>query len=102
MIKFYILWLETVFGVKRDNLILRVSINEAHAHRVDAVMHYWSQITKVPLGTFTRTSLIHSKSKKMYTNTEEHMGTLRIKVRKGTRMRRQVLGAIGAVGTLTS
>lgn len=97
MVKFYIKWLEVVFGVTRENLILRVSINEAHKSRVSAVEKFWSQLTKVPLSNFTKVSLIKVSSQKKYSNSSSHMGTLRVKVRRGTRARRQVLGAIESI-----
>ncbi len=97
MVKFYIKWLEVVFGVTRENLTLRVSINEAHKSRVSAVEKFWSQLTKVPLSNFTKVSLIKVSSQKKYSNSSSHMGTLRVKVRRGTRARRQVLGAIESI-----
>jgi Helix-turn-helix domain len=94
MIVFYIHWLSVCFGIDRADLIARVSINESHEARVLDVESFWSKVTGVPLHQFTKTSLIRSASKKVYKNTSEHFGTLRIKVRRGTRLRRQVLGAI--------
>ena len=97
VIKFYLEWLRKVFSIERDQLICRVSINETHAKRITVVEQYWSDVTGVPLSCFTKSSLIKTASKKIYKNKDDHMGTLRIKVRKGTSMRRQVLGAIDAV-----
>lgn len=100
MIIFYIRWLETVFGISKDRLILRVGINAVHEHRVSEVESYWSKLTAIPKSQFTRSSLIRSKSKKVYKNTNKHMGTLRIKVSKGTALRREVLGAIATIDEL--
>ncbi len=94
MILFYIKWLGVVFGVSLDELIARVSINELHGNRVDQVVAFWSNTTGIKTSQFTKTSLIRSKSKKSYKDLDSHMGTLRIKVKKGTRMRREVIGAI--------
>ncbi len=96
MVRFYVEWLQTVFGIKKSNLIFRVSINNLHKHRVRAVERYWAQLIGVPLEQFTKISLIQTQSKKIYTNLE-HMGTLRIKVRKGTHLRREVLGSIAGI-----
>jgi len=98
MIKFFIRWLAEVFGVKREDLILRVSINNIHKYRVDEVERYWSKTTKVPLSQFSKTSLIHTLNRKLYQNKKQHFGTLRIKVRRGTKMRRKILGAIEQLG----
>lgn len=94
MILFYIKWLETIFLVKKNDLILRVSINELHKKREIQINQFWSNLTAVPLLQFTKMSFIKSVSKKSYPNSNNYMGTLRIKVRKGTRMRREVIGAI--------
>lgn len=94
MIQFYIHWLRAVFAVPKDQLILRVSINQQHQHRINAVEAYWSTLTRIPRTQFTKASLIKTTAKKQYNNTEKHFGTLRIKVRKGNKWREEVLGAI--------
>jgi predicted transcriptional regulator len=99
MIGFYIVWLFTCFGIERGSLILRVSINGQHAHRVEEVEEYWSKVSGVPRSQFTKTSLIKAQSKK-YAVTLDHFGTLRVKVRNGTQLRRRVLGSIAAIGSL--
>jgi transcriptional regulator with XRE-family HTH domain len=97
MIKFYVKWLNTVFGVETKDLILRVSINELHRTRIKLVEIYWSKLLNIPLSSFTKPSLIKTQSKKIYSNSEMHFGTLRIKVRRGTNMRREVIGALEAL-----
>ncbi len=94
MIVFYIKWLAITFKVRKKDLILRVSINDAHRSRIGEVESYWSNVTGVPVTQFSKASLIKTVSKKVYTDQGTHFGTLRIKVRRGTRMRRVVLGAI--------
>tara|TARA_B100000745_G_scaffold119718_1_gene77417 strand:- start:10543 stop:11220 length:678 start_codon:yes stop_codon:yes gene_type:complete len=97
MMTFYVKWLEIVFHVEKKDLILRVSVNEAHANRIDEIEKFWSEKLAISLSQFTKPSLIKTQSKKQYENFDKHMGTLRIKVRKGTNMRREVLGAIEAI-----
>jgi len=99
MIFFYIKWLETVFDISKDDLILRVSVNELHGSRIREIERYWSKVAGVPLMQFTKSSLIKTVSKKVYDEQVKHYGTLRIKVRRGTRLRRQILGAIEAIST---
>lgn len=100
MVTFYLRWLWVVFGVTKDQLILRVSINALHKSRIEIVEKFWSIHTGIPLSNFTRTSLIKTQSKKVYSNHNQHYGTLRIKVKRGTVMRREVMGAIEALATL--
>ncbi len=94
MIQFYILWLDKVFAVKKKDLILRISINNSHQSRKSEVERYWVRTTGIPFSQFTKTSFIKSISSKTYLNHDGHMGTLRVKVKSGTRMRRKVIGAI--------
>ena len=97
MIQFYIHWLERVFKINRAELILRVSINGIHKYRIKDVEKQWSQVTGIPLSQFTKSSLIKTDSKKVYGNMETHLGTLRIKVRKGTTLRREILGSLEGI-----
>lgn len=96
MILFYIFWLRACFRVELHDLILRVSVNETHRRRINEIEVFWSRLTGVPRTQFTKPSLIKTRNKKVYSN-NNHMGTLRIKVRKGTRLKRITLGAIGAI-----
>ncbi len=97
MIRFYLQWLEIVFAVSASDLILRVSINESHRNRIDEVQDFWVRCTGIPRTQFTVPSLIKTKTAKTYSNPGNHYGTLRIKVRRGTRMRREILGAIESI-----
>ena len=93
MIKFYLLWLYELDHISLDRLILRVSINMSHQDREREVLHYWSRLLQIPLSQFTKTSFIKAKSmKQVYT--DKHYGTLRVKVRRGTMLRHQILGSI--------
>ncbi len=98
MIQFYLSWLSKCFGIRQSDLILRVSINQIHKDRTGEVERYWSDLTGVPRVQFTKTSLIKSRAKKVYSNRNGHYGTLRVKVRRGTERRREILGALRAAG----
>jgi transcriptional regulator with XRE-family HTH domain len=100
MILFYIKWLGDVFSINKKDLIVRVSINELHTSRISKVESYWSKLLFIPISQFTKPSLIKTNSKKRYDNHSTHMGTLRIKVRRGTTLRREVLGAINNIYTI--
>ncbi len=93
----FIEWVRSVYNVKAGDLIARVSLNRAHTPRVTEVERYWAKTTGIPLKQFTRTSLIKSISKKEYSNQRTHYGTLRVKIRRGTNMRRRILGSIAEV-----
>jgi len=97
IINVYIHWLTSIYKIKKDDLILRVSINKLHEHREKSVMRFWSRTTNIPLSQFTTTSFIQSRVKKHYTNTKTHYGTLRIKVRRGSMLRRQIMGSLAHI-----
>jgi hypothetical protein len=99
MITFYIHWLRASFAIQQADLILRVSINSAHAYRITTVEQYWSTLTGIPRAQFTKPSLIVAARKKRYATDTNHFGTLRIKVRRGTRLRREILGGIAYIAT---
>ncbi len=94
IIKVFIKWLEEIYKIPIDNLIFRLSINNIHYDREKEVIRFWSDICGVKAEQFTKTSFIRSASKKIYSNRELHFGTLRIKVRRGTDLRRKILGSI--------
>ncbi len=99
IILFYIKWLQTVFSIPKIDLTLRISINIQHERRVLDVLEYWSNTTSIPSAQFTKTSLIRTSSKKVYSDLTLHFGTLRIKVRRGTNLRRRILGSLSALET---
>lgn len=97
MIKFILRWFREIFGVSKKDFILRVSINNQHSTRVEAVETFWSKTTGIPLSQFSKVSLIKIQAKKVYQNMDHHWGTLRVKVRRGTDLRRRILGGIEAL-----
>ena len=97
IIQAFIVWLREVHNIRSSDLILRVSINHSHKQRVRAVEKYWSNMTKIPLSQFTKTSLIKTKSQKIYANQDDHFGTIRVKVRRATALRRRILGSIAEI-----
>jgi hypothetical protein len=100
MIKLYIAWLNKIYGVERLKLICRISINEIHKKREAKLISYWVKITGVLAAQFTRTSFIRSKTNKIYGNNDTYFGLVRVKVRKGTNLRRRILGSISKLKTL--
>lgn len=94
VIVFMMAWFTKFCGVKAEDFICRIGINKMHKNRLSEVEKYWSKITKLPLKQFTKTGLYKSASKKQYENQSEHFGTLRVKIRRGTKIQRKILGWI--------
>jgi len=87
-------WFKEICKIPKDEFSFQIKINVTHKNRIKEVENYWSKITNVPLSQFNKTVLIKSKSKKVYQNFNSHFGTLRITVRKGTKLRRKINGWI--------
>lgn len=94
MIKFFLQWLNQCFSIQIVDIKCYVGINEAHKDREEVVKKYWSNVTGIPLGQFTKTSFKKVQSKKVYTNANEHFGTLSVKVLKPAKYYYTILGLI--------
>jgi hypothetical protein len=97
IIKTFIIWLRKIYTITSPDLILRISINEGHRRRLKEVQIHWVKVTGIPLNQFTKTSFIKANSRKIYSDPENHFGTLRIKVRRGTALRRRIMGSIAEI-----
>jgi len=98
---FIIKWLQEIYGIEKYRLILRVSINEKFANSEKEIINYWCKKLGIRKEQFTKTSFIKTKLKKIFPNNINHYGTLRIKVSRGTDLRRRILGSIEALGKAT-
>lgn len=85
-------WFMEICGVSRDRFIVQIRINKIHKNKVDSAENYWSKIVGVPLSQFSKTILIKSKSKKIYPKDNIYYGTIRLKIRQGTQLRRKING----------
>lgn len=92
LIKLMLTWLQTIFGVGKDRLILNVMINQIHRFRERTVRRYWARVTGVQIKQFNKTVLLYIKNKKVYENVTEHFGTLVVRVRKSSDLQYQILG----------
>lgn len=85
-------WFMNICGISTDRFVIQVRINEAHKDRIEVAEKYWSKTIGVPLNQFTKTILIKSKSRKIYPKDNVYYGTIRLKVRQGTQLRRKING----------
>ena len=99
IIRSFITWMRRIYNVRSPDLILRVSINNSHRGRVKEVEKYWSKVTGIPLTQFTTTSLIKSSAHKIYSDPQKHFGTLRVKIRRGTQLRRRIIGSLDEIAS---
>ncbi len=87
-------WFKKIYAIDKKELIFRISINSVHQKREIDVKKFWTNTLKVSSDQFTKTSFIESVSKKVYSNSNNYFGVIRVKVRRGTNLRNRILGAI--------
>jgi len=94
MIMLILKWFREICKVSEGRFTLQVKINQIHKDRIKKVENYWSNLTSIPLYQFNKTVLIKNKAKKVYLDTDNYFGTLRITIRRGTKLRRNINGWI--------
>lgn len=94
MIRLIIRWLTEACGIAKEDIRLRVCVNIAHKSRITRIHGFWSQSVGIPQSQFSLPTLIRVESKKRYLNNDAYFGTLRIKVRRSTNLRRKIMGWI--------
>ena len=94
IILFMLKWFKEICQISAKDLVFRVGLNASHKCRVPVVEKYWSEKTGIPLNQFTKTTLIKTITKKIYNNPGNYYGTLRVSVRRSSRLQRKILGWI--------
>ena len=79
MIRFYLTWLEKL-GVKKEDIVARLTLNISYKDRVREIEKYWESLTGIPVSQFTKTFYQNSIWKKQF-NTDAYHGVLRIHVK---------------------
>lgn len=97
MVLLMLRWFEKICCIPKDRISLAVRVNQIHKDRVKEIEKYWSNLTGIPLSQFNKTVLIQSEAKKTYPNRSNYYGTLRMTVRKSTKLRRKLKGWIAGL-----
>ncbi len=97
MIKLMIKWLQEVCDIKQEIIHTRICINHIHSRRIKEIQNFWITITGLSHHQFSNPTFIKVTNKKVYNNTSNYFGTLRIKVRKSTNLQRKILGWIQGI-----
>lgn len=87
-------WFEDICRVQSNQIIIQVRVNKVYGHKTREIENYWSELTGLPLSQFTKTILIKSRLKKIYPKNSIYYGTIRMKIRRGTQLRRKINGWI--------
>jgi len=91
-------WLDKCYDVPIQNIIARLTINLRYKSETERITARWVRETGIPYSQFGKPTFIRGYgSSKLEART--YRGTLRIKARRGTSLRRRILASIAAVGT---
>lgn len=99
--KFFVFWLRTCFDISYQDLILRVTANNAFRNKVAEMEKHWSKELNIPLDQFSKPYFQKSIWKKEYENKDGYNGVLRIKVRRSVNLLRKIYGYIEGVSLST-
>ena len=94
MIYLMVSWLQVYFGIKKEDIILKVSVNMVHKHRIDKILNFWSELLEWPLSSFGSVLYIKTPYRRMYNNHEDYYGMLRLRVNKSVWLKRRVVSMI--------
>ena len=99
VILFYLKWLK-LWSIEKDSLIFRLTLNEVFRREEESIKNFWIASLNVKKEQFSKTTYIQTNLKKAsFKSMEKYKGTLRVKVRKGTSLRNNILGAIEHIST---
>lgn len=91
-------WFRDCYQVDSTRIIARVTINNLYRAEAERIMCDWSKDTQIPLSQFGSPSFISGYGK-LSRDTRTYRGTLRIKVRNGTSLRRRILASLDSVAS---
>jgi hypothetical protein len=94
MIRFYFKWLG-LWHIRKNSLIFRLTLNEFFRNEENNIKSFWINFLEIKKEQFSQTTFIQTNLKKAsLKNIEKYKGILRVKVRRGTALRNNILGAI--------
>ncbi len=94
MIRLVVRWLQEACGVDKEKIHFRVCINRIHKKRINEIRKFWGKALEVSYKQFSKPTFIKVKNTKTFLNFQNYYGTLRVKVRQSTNLRRRILGWI--------
>ena len=98
MIRVILRWLSANYNIPTERIIARLTINQRCRSQTEHITNTWVRETNIPLSQFGKPTFISG-----YNNSKlddrTYRGTLRIKVRRGTSLRRRILASIAEINT---
>ncbi len=98
MAKFYVNWLIRSLGIMKENLLFRVTANEAYKAKASEMERSWPDFLGVDLSQFRKAFFQKTKQVKIYANSDKYQGVIRIRVRKGLDLLRKMRGWMVGLG----
>lgn len=96
IIQSILMWLKEYYDIPLVRIIARLTINKRYESQAEHLKSLWSHETGIPLAQFGKPTFIQGyNASKLAART--YRGTLRIKVRRGTSLRRRTLASIAEV-----
>ncbi len=93
IIRVILRWLDQCYQIKRDRIIARLTLNNHYRGLAASITNSWVKETTIPVGQFAAPTYITAYGKSNL-DARTYRGTLRIKVRRGTSLRRRILASI--------
>ncbi len=98
IIRTALVWLEKCYDVPTKNIIARLTINQRYRAQTERLTNMWVRETGIPHSQFGKPTFIQGYNGSKL-NEETYRGTLRVKARRGTSLRRRILASIAEAGT---
>lgn len=90
-------WFHIIMGVKKQDFIPRIFINEIHRPRIEKVLQFWLGLLDLPREQLRNTVFIKTKQKKVYENYDSYYGIVSLRIRRSTHLRYRIIGLIDAM-----
>lgn len=92
MAKFFIMWLSRCFSINKEDLLIRITVNESYKDRIDFIEQFWSSELGLDKNIFSKPFFQNVSWKKKYENESEYHGVVRIRVKKSMDFLRKIKG----------
>lgn len=96
MIRAILAWLHECYGIPIERIIARLTINLRYKTQTKRLMNMWARETGISLSQFGQPTFISGYNGSKL-DERSYRGTLRIKVRRGTSLRRRILASIAEI-----
>ena len=94
IIRLFIYWLMRFAKVPIGQIRLRVGINIMFKDREEEIKKYWSEVTEIPIIQFQNTFYQNTKITRIYPNTNNYYGVLRIRANGQNDIFQKLLGMV--------